>query len=58
MKMIECPSCLGSKETFDPENDKMQDCVFCNGEGKVTEEKYDLFDPVSFELGFSSDYYV
>lgn len=58
MKMMECPSCFGSKEMFDPELDTMQECVFCRGEGKVTEEKFDLFDPISMDLGFSSDYYV
>lgn len=50
-KLKECPSCLGTKEQYNPLDDEMQVCNFCKGKGKVTEGKLNLYDPISYELG-------
>ena len=57
-RLVECPRCLGSKEVFNPIEDKLENCNFCKGEGKVSNDKSDLYDPVAYELGISSDTFL
>lgn len=56
MKNVECPSCLGNKKIFDPEEDKMINCNFCKGKGNVDEDKADLYDPITYEITLDFDY--
>lgn len=50
--MAECPKCMGLKKIFDGED--YHTCNFCKGEGKVSDEKYSLYDPMT-EILFNDD---
>lgn len=44
---------MGLKEIYDGED--YHKCNFCQGEGKVPDEKVDYYDPIGDELLFNDD---
>lgn len=48
--MKECPNCLGTKEMYNGEVDELVKCTFCKGEGKVSKDKFQLYDPIGYML--------